>query len=127
MSIESAFKIGLGVIGLGIAAVGCYKSYQSYQEQKDKTDRSIKNSEEKIKAAQAKTERARKEAQESMRRTDAWRQADQARHEEVMAGYRKDQEELDRYNAFYSDLLAELEAGRITPDEMMNRIKNFKK
>lgn len=126
MSIESAFKIGLGVIGLGIAAVGCYKSYQSYQEQKDKTDRSLKNSDEKIKAAQAKTERARKETQESMRRTDAWRQADQARHEEVMAGYRKDQEELNRYNAFYSDILADLEAGRITPDEMMQKIKAYK-
>ncbi|MNE95289.1 hypothetical protein D3C80_1933550 [compost metagenome] len=62
-----------------------------------------------------------------MAQTEAWRKADQARHEEVMAGYRKDQEELDRYNAFYSDLLTELEAGRITPDEMMNRIKNFKK
>jgi Flp pilus assembly protein TadB len=126
MSIESAFKIGLGVIGLGIAAVGCYKSYQSYQEQKDKTDRSIRESEEKIKAAQAKTERARKDAQESMRKTDAWRKADQARHEEVMAGYRKDQEELDRYNAYYSELLADLEAGRITPDELVKKIKAYK-
>ena len=126
MSIESAFKIGLGVIGLGIAAVGCYKSYQSYQEQKDKTDRSIRESEEKLKAAQAKTERARKDAQESMRKTDAWRKADQARHEEVMAGYRKDQEELDRYNAYYSELLADLEAGRITPDELVKKIKAYK-
>lgn len=126
MSIENVFKIGAGLALLGVAAVGCYKSYQSYQEQKDKTDRSIRESEEGIKAAQAKTERARKAAQESMRRTDAWRQADQARHEEVMAGYRKDQEELERYNEFYSQLLSDLEAGKITVDEMMAKIKAYK-
>lgn len=126
MSIENVFKIGAGLALLGVAAVGCYKSYQSYQEQKDKTDRSIRESEEQIKAAEAKTERARKTAQENMRKTDAKRKFDQERHDEVMEGFRKDQAELDRYNAFYSDLLARLEAGKITPDEMLEEIKKFK-